>query len=99
MIENLQSYLENVVEEKRFWCNDGVVLSNLEELNSALKKMSDETFAFHVNADKNDFVSWVYDVIGDVKLAQNLSSCNDKKEMAKKIRARITYVKKKISSS
>ncbi|MFH1521590.1 MAG: DUF5752 family protein [archaeon] len=91
--------IKNVPGHKVFFCNDGSTFNNLEELRKALISMSDETFNYHVNSEKNDFANWIYDVIGDIKLANNLRTVGDKKTMAKKIRTRISYIKKNLTNS
>jgi len=42
----------------------------MKELETALNTMTDETYSFHANTEKNDFTNWVQDVIKDEKLAQ-----------------------------
>lgn len=68
--------LQNVPEDKVFWCADGRVLKNLDELASALSDMSEETFRHHVTAGNNDFCNWVKLVIGDEKLSADLSTAD-----------------------
>jgi hypothetical protein len=67
-----KSYLADVPQEHVFWCCDGQILKNLKELRDAFAVMSEDTFAFHVNAAKNDFHNWVRDVIKDEVLASDL---------------------------
>lgn len=57
--------------------------------------MSDEIFHHHVNNEKNDFSSWIRDVIGDQKLANDLLSSRNKESAVKKLRARLNSLKKK----
>lgn len=90
-------FLDDVSPDKRFHCGNGTTFNNLEDLQIALKKMNDLTYSFHANDEKNDFCSWVYDVIGDVKLSDSLRISKDKKSAAAKIRTRITYLKKYIN--
>ena len=56
--------------------------------------MKKETFAHHVNAEKNDFSAWVRDILGDQKLAQDLSKVKSKKGMALKVKQRAQNLKK-----
>ena len=98
MDEDFEGYLMQVPEEKKFWCKNGEAISDLKQLANSLKKMDEEVYRFHANEDRNDFSSWVYDVIGDVKLAQNILKANDKEEASRKVKTRITYLKKKIAS-
>ena len=89
-------YLGDAAPEQCFWLNNGPILKNLEELANALPEMSDETFSHHVNKEKNDFSSWIKDVLGDKKLANGLLSSRSKESALKKVRNRINSLKKKL---
>jgi hypothetical protein len=52
-----------------FWVNDGRILADLVEFSNALEKMSQDTFAYHVDAPRNDFADWIEFVLGDTELA------------------------------
>ena len=93
--ENVAFILSDVPDSMKFICHDGNVFSNLIELADGLKEMDEDVFLFHVNSDKNDFSTWIYDCLGDVELAKNLRDVNDAKTMTKKIKIRILYLKKK----
>ena len=58
--------------------------NNEEELLVALKNMSDEEYASHVSADKNDFFNWVK-FLGNNDLAERIKGNISKDEMIKKI--------------
>ena len=65
--------------DKCFWVNHGPVLKNLRELRDALAtSISDEQFAFHASAGKNDFAAWIDDVLGDAKCATSLRRARTK---------------------
>ena len=51
-----------------------MVLQNLNQLPSALRKMDAKTFMHHVNDEKNDFANWTEHVFGEKKLAKSLRS-------------------------
>jgi hypothetical protein len=85
--------LSDVPDEKRFWCNDGRYLKNLEELESALQQMTDDTFSYHSNESKTDFSNWVKDVIGDEKLARDLKKSTTPAQAAKSVADRIKWLK------
>lgn len=68
--------------ELRFWVSDGKIVKNLRELADALRKMSKETFKYHVTKEKNDFSTWVAEVIGDRELAEKMKKARSQKEMA-----------------
>jgi hypothetical protein len=94
--EEAVRFLANVPAEKVFWCNDGRTLHNIAELGKALYSMTDETFVYHANREKNDFVSWVRDVIGDIKLAAALQTAPDRVKAAKETASRVVALTKRI---
>ncbi|MBN2052080.1 hypothetical protein JW756_01120 [Candidatus Woesearchaeota archaeon] len=71
--------------EKYFYVCDGTVIKNLNELPDALRNMSPESFAFHVNDEKNDFHNWIKDVFEHTRLARNVKNTKRKETMAKKV--------------
>jgi len=73
-------YLEKVPEQNVFWCHDGQVFRSLVELAYGFDLMTDETFIFHANDDKNDFCCWIVDIIGDVELADNLKKVKNRRQ-------------------
>lgn len=87
-----RKWLSDVPEEKQFWCNDGRVIKNLLELEAALKTMGDETFRYHSNETKNDFSTWIKDVIGDESLAESLKSAS-RLQAVKTVADRIAWIK------
>ena len=93
-----EKWLANVEQEKQFWCHDGLYLKNLQELEAALKQMTEETFRHHVNETKSDFSNWVRDVIGDEKLARDLRKSTVQIQAAKSIATRIAWLKGKIEA-
>lgn len=97
--EEAKRILADVAEEKVFWCHDGSVFKNLIELKNALGKMSDETFSYHVNDEKNDFSNWIRDVIGDGKLAKDLLKFKDRTSTLKRIRNRINQLNRMLRNN
>ena len=89
-----REYLKDVPGDKVFWCNDGRIFRNLKDLLTGLKEMSKETFNFHANKERNDFSNWIRDVIGDVKLAEDLLKAKTKSAAAKIVRMRIKALEK-----
>ncbi len=94
--EKAIKFLSNVKDGEEFYCCDGSVYRNLRDLANALKTMSNATFAYHVNATKNDFANWIALCIGDTHLAGKISSIKDKNLMRKIILERIRELKKLI---
>ena len=86
-------YLKDVPPEKAFWVSNGWVIRNMEELPTALGNMNDETFAFHVNKDKNDFATWAKEVVGDKQLAVTLRLVKSRTSAIEAVKRRIKQLK------
>jgi hypothetical protein len=95
--EEVKKFLANVPEEYVFWCCDGHVMKNMQELGDALNSMTEETFAYHANTEKNDFVKWVRDIIGDEKLAKNLEKAESRAQAAKQAAGRVATLTKRLA--
>lgn len=67
--------------KKYFWLANGSLIRNILELSDALKMMDDELYKMHVNEIKNDFTSWIRNVIKNEHLADKLDKAKSKKEM------------------
>ncbi len=72
---------EDAPQELWFWVCDGEVLKGIKDLSKALKSMSKETFKYHVNRYKNDFSTWIEEVIGDSELSKSTKKAKSAKEM------------------
>ncbi len=92
--QDAQKFLSMVPEGHVFWCHDGRVLKNMNELAEALSTMADETFAYHSNVGEKDFSKWVRDVIGDEKLAKDLENALDRNQAARIVTSRIDILTK-----
>ena len=90
--ERIKSILGQVPEDKVFWCHEGCIFRDLQELQEAFEDMSDETFAYHANSDKKDFSRWVEDVIGDAKLAKDLEAVSTHRQAAKIVEQRLALL-------
>ena len=75
----------NAENELCFWINNGPILRNLKDLKNALKKISEKTFKYHVNKEKNDFANWVKNVLSDKILANKLAKIKTIKTMIKAV--------------
>ena len=80
--------LAKVPEAKVFWCNDGQIFGDLEDLAEGLDHMSDETFIYHCNDNKHDFSVWVLEVVGDEDLAKNLKTSKSRQQAHKQVKQR-----------
>ncbi len=88
-------YLSEVSPDKCFWVNNGPILKKIEDLLNYIPNMSDETFNHHVNKDKNDFSSWINEIVEDKKLANDLLSSKTKNAVTGKLQKRINILRKK----
>jgi len=68
--------LKKVNPEHSFIVVDGTKITNLPELALEMDNMADEIFDHHVNAARNDFASWIRDVIGELELADRMAGIN-----------------------
>ncbi len=67
--------------DQYFYINNGPTLKNLYDLEYYLGTMTNDQFNYHTADDKNDFASWVRNVIKEEKLAVELENTRDRKEM------------------
>jgi hypothetical protein len=89
-------FLAEVPAEYVFWCHDGRILRDMRALGKALSTMSDETYNYHANMAKNDFSTWVRDVIGDEKLASNLQKALNRAQAASQTTSRVGVLTKRL---
>lgn len=87
--EYAKKLLSNVDAHHHFHVHTGSGLKNLYELSEALEIMDEATFKHHVNKEKNDFANWIRDVIGDLKLAEEIVNYYDKKRISNSVKNRI----------
>lgn len=80
----------NPVEQPHFTTKDGHVIKTLPDLVAMLRQMSSATFSHHVTEDRNDFASWVYHVIGNRQLAEEIGLIKNRFDM---INAIMRYAK------
>ena len=93
--QNAKKLLADVPAEFMFYCHDGKVFKNMEELKDGLVNMSDDIYSFHANENRNDFSKWVRDVIKDDELADGLSSItvvSSSSDAARLVGTRITVL-------
>jgi hypothetical protein len=60
----------------------GETVHSLTELKQALTSVSDDTVAFHLERYPNDLAQWVQDAAGDYELADLLTECTTRIQMA-----------------
>ncbi len=84
--------LSNVPEQFVFHCYDGTVFRNLRDLARGISSMNQEVFSFHVNDQKNDFASWVADVVGDHALARDLWRTKNPSTTLRRVAERVAFL-------
>ena len=93
--EEAKRRLGDVPDDKRFWCHDGRNVKNLRELRKALIDVSDETFHYHSGGERKDFSKWIKEVVGDEKLANELSKVRSRIQASQAVAARISFLEGK----
>lgn len=81
--------LINADDAHLFWVKGNGALRNLKDLAENLKTMTDDTFAHHVNTEKNDFANWVSEILKDNRLANELRRAKTRLTSLKKAEARL----------
>jgi len=94
--EEASRRLGDVPDGKHFWCHDGKLIKNVGELEKALNNMRDETFHYHSGEGRNDFSNWIRDVVGDNKLANDLSKAKSRIQASKAVAQRISFLQSKV---
>lgn len=70
-----------------FYVSNGTILKDEKDLLNLLEKIDEKTLKNHFNSEKNDFASWVKEIIQDKPLAKKL-------EKAKTIKGLISALEK-----
>jgi hypothetical protein len=84
--------LARVPDQYVFYCCDGGVYRDMAELAAGLAAMTDETFAYHSNTEKQDFCNWVRDIIEDIELAEDLALAASRRRAATCVAERIAVL-------
>lgn len=83
-----KSFIE-ASDDNCFWVCDGKVLRNLYDLSIALEEMSDDSYGYHANLEKNDFSNWVKHVLKESKLASSLRRTKSRLEASNLVKRRL----------
>ena len=89
--------LADVPKEYAFRCHDGLILQSMKQLGSALNSMTDETYVFHANTEKNDFSNWVRHIIKDEMLAKDLQKAPNRAQAARLVASRRATLSKRLA--
>lgn len=76
--------------ERCFWVSNGPVLTNLLDLEAALREMDDALYQYHAGGDQNDFAEWVEWVLSDKTCANGLRKARKPKSAATVVKRRLT---------
>jgi hypothetical protein len=90
MNQDAKMWLADVPEEYIFWCCDGRTMRSMQELAEALNTMTDEVFSYHANQERNDFSTWVGDIVRDGALAADLRQAFSRSAAAIIVTQRVT---------
>jgi deoxyxylulose-5-phosphate synthase len=60
---------------------DGQPITSLVDLAKQVDNMADDVFYHHVTEDRNDFATWVDDIINDKTLAKSIGKMKDRERM------------------
>jgi hypothetical protein len=66
--------------DKYFILCDGRTISGYLDLVLMLEAMDDNIFFYHVNAERNDFATWISEVFNDEKLGSNIRLCKSRSD-------------------
>ncbi len=91
--EDAKSILSDVNPAHKFNLHMGTSIANLGELAEALEIMDDTNFKYHVTKEKNDFSSWVRDIIGDIELSNDLMKAKTRKKAFELVSRRIEHLR------
>ena len=67
----------------------GIEIKSVQELADALEIMSDESYNHHVTDTRNDFATWVKEVLHDDELSARLKSAKDRGQAYQATRQRV----------
>jgi len=93
--QEAQRFLDNVPVEYVFHCCDGRSIQNLRGLRDTLADMADDIFVYHSTPSKSDFSNWAKDVIGDKKLASDLSKAKSRSQALNAVSRRVAFLESK----
>lgn len=75
---------------------NGVTLKSLCDLAEVLPALDEKTFSAHCNQNKNDFSSWVRNVVGDRALADKLDLLDTQEDVSRAVGVRVNWFKRRI---
>ena len=98
-VKEAEHILRNVKDDRSFKLHMGTSIRSLRELAEALDLMADRTFQHHVTETRNDFGTWVKDVLGDKELADTIQHLKNRESILKEVDDRIDELDKRMAES
>ncbi|MBW3012138.1 hypothetical protein KY311_03055 [Candidatus Woesearchaeota archaeon] len=92
--DDVKLVLGPVEPQHYFYTKDGAVVKSLVELARTIELMDDSTFRHHVADGRNDFSSWIQDIVKDSSLANDIQNLKSKEHIIRKIEDRITQLRR-----
>ncbi len=92
-LSRAKKILRIVPASKSFWLCTNEYLRSLNTLAIALENASDDVFRYHVDKYKNDFSTWVKDIVDDKDLAREISRIKTRYTLVRKIRENVDEAK------
>lgn len=95
---------KEVNDEKAFWfCNEagfiGKTARNLTEFSNCLQDAPADSLEFHLREEKNDFESWLKEIMEEPKLAASVKRIKGKNLKGEELKASIHKFARKVSKS
>ena len=88
-LSRAKKILRIVPVSKSFWLCTNEYLRSLNTLAVSLECATDDVFRYHVDKYKNDFSTWVKDIIDDKDLAREISRIKTRYTLVRKIRENV----------
>lgn len=76
-------------EENFFYTCDNKALKSEKEMLEWMQNTDDNSFSYHINPRRNDFVEWVRKILRDSVLSKQLEKLETREEMIDAVKARI----------
>ena len=85
----MKNFLDEVSPQHYFVMKNGFLVRSLPELYSVVSQIDNDVFHHHLNSEKNDFASWIDNVIGDDFLKNKLLEIDTKDQFLRILNSRI----------
>lgn len=92
--EDIKLVLGPVEPQHYFYAKDGTVVKSLVDLARTMELMDDSSFKHHIADGRNDFASWINDIIKDKKLANEIKPLKSRESMLQKIEERVNQLRR-----